>query len=138
MKALIITLALLVSGVCFGQTAKVIQLSDRDAAEAKALYASKSEIEEKIRELQERINENYLRKVVNSNIDCPSGFDLGYLTGFTGPTSLIQHVCYKNGWTGNFQFSEDFRFIVPSSMVPANSLLYPSFVRGVGDTNTAN
>jgi hypothetical protein len=71
------------------QTAKVIQLPDNLAKQAKALYQEKADVEKKIADLQQQITDAYLKQSSN--------------------------------WSFGFEFSEDFRFIVPKSYTPLPS-----------------
>lgn len=87
--------------ITLGQSAKVIALSTADAEEAKSLYAQQEVINKKIEALQERIKENYLKERASKpkpNTICFSSSG-----------------CYWSvGWeTGEFLFSDDFKFIVP-------------------------
>jgi len=76
MKLALLSVFLALPMLLPAQTAKVYQLSDSDAKEAKALYAEKSAVEAKI---------EALNKKVGSQVN----------------------------WVWGFEFSEDFRFVVP-------------------------
>lgn len=80
--------------VAFGQTAKVIALSPADAAEAKSLYAQRDAIEKKIADLHVKIEHAYV--ILAQPPEHPDWV-----------------MNWKPGWGGGFQFSEDFKFIVP-------------------------
>jgi hypothetical protein len=116
------------------QTAKVIQLSPADAAEAKALHAQRDAINKKIDDLQKKITDKYL------SVEKPGS---GNFLSYSGPVRLCMinagcppetpeekkrteeadkkwresenlkhHLERIPGWD-DFQFSEDFKFIVP-------------------------
>jgi hypothetical protein len=85
----------------FGQTAKVIALSPEDAAQAKALFTQKAEIEKKIKHLEDAVHDKYL------------------ITPHHGPSGL--YGTYKEGWSAGFDYSEDFKFIVPKVYVPSST-----------------
>lgn len=93
MKNLIL-LILLFTVNAYAQTAKVIQLSDEDAAQAKSLYQQKKDIEQKISDLQIKILENYM--------------------SVPHPKSKDKYFLLKEGWDTGFEYSEDFKFVVPS------------------------
>lgn len=96
----------------FGQSAKVIALSPADAAQAKSLYAQQADIEKRIADLQASITHKYL---LASKEEEGHTNTIGYGTK--------DFMWVKNGWgTGAFQFSEDFKFIVPSPV--SNSIPY--------------
>ena len=95
MKRLVALFASLVFAGCLqAQTAKVIQLSPEDAAKAKALYAQKADIEKQIDDLQQKITATYLAK--NKEIQESWGW-------------------YPWPWLNGFEFSDDFKFIVPKT-----------------------
>ena len=72
-----------------GQTAKVIQLSPEDAKQAATLYAKKADIEKQIDALHVEITQKYISK------------EQGWL------------VFSSNPWSNGFEYSDDFKFIVP-------------------------
>lgn len=119
------------------QTAKVIALSPADAAEAKDLYAQRDAILKKIDDLHQKIADKYLSDVKPG----PGGlFSGGYIVSGCAltlqangnvqpcppPTAaekkaeedrkakekLQHHLERKYGWS-SFEFSEDFKFVVP-------------------------
>jgi hypothetical protein len=94
MKLLVLALALS-SAFAFGQTAKVIALSPSDAREAKQLEQAVSDSIKAREDFRETIVKKYL------------------ITEFVKQTGL---AVFKDGWTyGDFEFSDDFLFIVPNS-----------------------
>lgn len=103
MKALALFLVLAASPL-FGQTAKVIQLSPEDAAQAKSLYAQKAEIEKKISSLVDGVHDKYL------------------IISHHGPDGL--YGIYKDGWNNGFEFSDDYKFIVPKTYSTPNNCCY--------------
>jgi hypothetical protein len=93
-------LCMLVATV-IAQSAKVIQLTPAEAAEAKRLYEQQIEIAEQIRKFNDTIRTRHLAA-----------------TETTGSASAImingKFMPLIDGWDGGrFQYSEDFRFIVP-------------------------
>ncbi|KAA6459640.1 hypothetical protein DYQ86_16100 [Acidobacteria bacterium AB60] len=68
------------------QNAKVIELAPAEGSRAKALYEQRAHIEREIEDLTDDITAKYLR---------PEGR-------------------LRDGWPSSFEFSEDFRFIVPA------------------------
>lgn len=103
MKRLVTVFASLVFAGCLqAQTAKVIQLSPEDAAQAKALYAQKADIEKQIAGLEQKITTKYLAK------DKSSSFWV-----FNNQESSPWP------WLNGFEYSDDFKFIVPNKAAPA-------------------
>ncbi len=113
------------------QTAKVVQLSPADAAEAKSLYEQKAAIEKKIADLQERISHQYVsdEKVYPTSI-CISGVSVlhpdGTTTSFPSvPCTTLKptpeqekashYFTIKSGWENGFEFSDEFKFVVPKA-----------------------
>lgn len=116
------------------QTAKVIALSPADSAEAKALYVQRDTINKKIEELQKKITDKYLSVEKPgpgmfgsgaTNNGCVALFDGSGIPHppCTKPTAAEKAAADKEynsqhhleripGWD-DFQFSEDFKFIVP-------------------------
>jgi hypothetical protein len=76
-----------------GHAAQVIQLTPEEAAQAKALYAEKAAVEAKIGALTAKISEKYLWE-----------------------TCSVYPGCWtlKLDWYWGFEYSTDFRFIVPA------------------------
>jgi hypothetical protein len=102
----IIFVGVLGLGTLNAQTAKVIALSPEDAELAKSLYNQKTALEKKIADFQDGIKKHYLVEVDKTS----SGY---CWLGKPCPS-------YRDGWGfGEFEFSEDFKFIVPKSVPPA-------------------
>jgi hypothetical protein len=77
------------------QTAKVIALSQEDAKLAKSLYEERDLVNKKIAELDSKVKKDYL-------------------LGEKGSSCGQNGKYYMPGWgCGEFEFSEDFKFIVP-------------------------
>jgi hypothetical protein len=109
MKIILITMFLTVTS--FAQTAKVIQLSPEDAAEAKSLYEQKAAIEQKIEAMEEKVATDYLEDKTK-----PAAYR--YCVKFVGDTCVQGgpkdvHYPRRDGWESGFEFSVDFKFIVP-------------------------
>ena len=131
MKRYIVMLILvLITTSLFGQNAKVVPLSEKDAIRAASLYKTMKDAEKAWEDFQTEVRENYL--VVKPNKTCSWEHTC---------TDCIS-VCnrYKDGFNfGGFSFSEDFKFIVPKE----NSIsytwaipCYPNNLIGTGGTTT--
>lgn len=110
------------AAICHPQTAKVIVLSPADAAEAKRLYAEKANVEKKIAELQARIRDAYIGVPVIQEGNpkryvCPKDSDSTVIWGPTGGPVR----CERNGWNYGFEYSDDFKYIVPVPLVTSQS-----------------
>jgi len=115
----LIALALLVPVAGAAQSAKVIVLSDADAAEAKSLHRKLQEILDKQKALESKIKAKYIVAAHDKNN--------GGICGTDG--------CYDSEWGSGFEYSEDFRFVVPVPARPynGNSMLncvIPTFSNG--------
>lgn len=121
------------------QTAKVVQLSTEDAAQAKALAEEQKALDEKIVAFRESIEQKYLvtteekergscyagQVALSDPVTITDGSTTGqlFITGpvtstgssTTEPRSSLSHTpYYRQGWgCGEYQYSDDFRFIVP-------------------------
>jgi hypothetical protein len=115
----IIVVLLLAFGVGLrAQTAKVIELTPAEAKEAKALYAEQKAVADKIEKLRASIEKAHLIVVTAT-------------TYWDQPTNTLK----LQGWYGGFEFSEDFKFIVPVA-TPASSFNNLCFsTDGMGSTN---
>jgi hypothetical protein len=80
---------------CYGQDALVIQLSATDAAKAKQLYEAKIAAEKAWKEFNSHVSTFYTTEKKLKNDGC------------------VETVLVRNGWTGGFTFSKDFKFIIP-------------------------
>lgn len=101
-----IALALLaLSLAAQAQTAKVIELSPDDAAKAKSLYEQKESIDKQIGELEKSVTVKYL-----ANKD--------HRGGCTSLSSWSEPVCVSGVWGVGFEYSDDFKFIVPKIVTP--------------------
>jgi uncharacterized protein CbrC (UPF0167 family) len=87
----------------------IAQLSPEEAKQAKALHDEQNSIAKRIVEFDQAVRARYLSAPKDQE-----GHPQTYL--FNG-----SWVWVKDGWgTGNFQYSEDFKFIVPA-VVPQYS-----------------
>ncbi len=112
MKRIPVIIALFLAVPLIAQTAKVIQLSPEEAKQAKVLHAEQDSIAKKIVEFDQAIRARYLSAPKDQE-----GHTQTYL--FNGSWFWV-----KDGWgAGNFQYSEDFKFIVPA-VVPQYSSPY--------------
>ena len=109
---LLVVVVLFAALPVLGQTAKVIPLTQKDATEAKSLYAQQKDIEGKIADLRYRITKDYLTA---------SKEEEGHTSTYSDPQGGGR-VWVRNGWgDGHFDFSEDFKFIVPQEPPKYNS-----------------
>lgn len=117
----IILLALSLSASA--QTAKVIQLSPEDSVTAKSLQDEQTALDKRVADFHDRIVKNYLLvpgAAKQSNIWYGSSYP------------------YKPGWvTGLFEYSDDFKFIVPKNTIQnstvSGSCFYPNFTTLTGN-----
>lgn len=121
---IIAVLALLAIPI-FGQskpqaTAQVIALTPSDTLAARGLYTEREVLEGKIRDFEFSIIEKYL-STNSPNMPC------GGVAYFHWATTTQKSVLVRQGWgNGSFNFTEDYRYIVPSSNPVPSSNLYPN------------
>lgn len=136
MKAAI--LVFMVATISYPQTAKVIALSPEDAAQAKSLYEQKAAIEKKIVDFQAKIDDKYTMVVHNYPTSaCITGMSVTHKDGteenlyvppcvplkVTPEQEKASHVReHEFGWQYGFEFSEDYKFIVPKTYSPPQSV----------------
>jgi hypothetical protein len=154
------------------QTAKVIQLSPADATARKALEEQRAAIEQKIKELDAQIQHRYTTVLQGDKDASGSYADIGLLntTGITyacfatisnDPAVLKAYQdcersleaeraknppppqrMYRIGWASGFEYTEDFKFIVPVLPKTSGDVLhgcnwtYP--VNSMGTINLSN
>ena len=142
MKYVMSLLFVLATPLMHGQTAKVIQLSPEDARQAKALDDAQNELTAKIAAFRETIKQKYLVTTDKKEAgDCYAGqFMVSYVTdgslvlGDDGTISSATKPAekpqtppkpapyYRLGWRcGEYQYSDDFKFIVPVPASPYTS-----------------
>lgn len=115
-----IALALLaLSLAAQAQTAKVIELSPEDAVKAKSLYEQQVSIGKQIDDLKMQVQKKYLKpaKGETCNIYYSSG------------------ECYTSSWATGFEYSDDFRFIVPAKTPSAPTNCYGSMLTNCSFTS---
>lgn len=88
------------SMVAAAQTAKVVQLSPEDAKEAKTLHDEQDNLTARMNAFHDRIQRKYLAAKEGESYD-------GLIW------SSVDKLRIKSGWFEGFEYSEDFRFIVP-------------------------
>lgn len=96
----LIAALVVLAAACAGavaQTATVVELKAEDAALAKRLYAEKAGIEKQIADLEVKIRGTYLKPACDKN-------SITFCAG--SPT-----------WYNGFEYSTDFKFIVPKPQV---------------------
>jgi hypothetical protein len=102
MKRIAVIITIFLAVPLTAQNAKVIQLSPEDAKQAKVLHDEQEAIAKKIVEFDQAVRTKYLTAPKEQE-------------GHTYTYNLNgSWVWVKDGWgTGTFQYSEDFKFIVP-------------------------
>jgi hypothetical protein len=111
----IIILIMTAAAWCHGQTAKVIQLSPEDAKQAKSLDDEQKALTAKTEAFMASIRKTYLQIKKTDDL---------FVTGCTSSLKREDIKCYKNGWNfGDFEYSEDFKSIVPVNR--PNGPMYP-------------
>ena len=103
---------LLLAGVATAQTAKVVALSPADAKEAADLHAQKAAIEAKMWSLESRIR----RKLYPPWATCIPGQTCFPMYSLPPP------------WSCGFEYSEDFKYVVPKACPPADKNGFPLIV----------
>jgi hypothetical protein len=112
MALVVLAIVLLSTISAHSQTAKVIQLSASDAAQAKYLHDQAVAALKRESEFTESLREKYLKATTSDE-----GQNHTQTRGYAFATeSSPAHEGYwiKYGWgDGSFEYSEDFKFIVP-------------------------
>jgi hypothetical protein len=99
----------------YAQTAKVIALSSADAATAKQLHDDRVAAEKRESDFRVKIQKTYLVEPQNPS---PKG---GIFSVYSACTS---NILYRTGWgCGKFEFSDDFKFVVPKTSAPQGIIL---------------
>jgi hypothetical protein len=107
--------AIFLLSVCaHAQTALVIQLKPEDAVKAKQLYDEQTKVDQEIKDLQKRIEDNYLSYSMPIS-NCTTVL-LSSPTVDT-PCSPKDLLTVKKEWT-TWEFSSDFKFVVPKPNPP--------------------
>jgi hypothetical protein len=137
MKSFIVAAIFIVASSCPAQTAKVIQLPPEIAKKAEALYKERAMVNEQIEALHKAIEETYLSDVkpgpgntfiaFDTTITTTCGMTLDPSAKPCPPETAAErkareareaawnkqhHLERRPGWA-DFEFSEDFKFIVP-------------------------
>ncbi len=128
------------------QTAKVMALSSADAKEAADLYAQRDLVNKRIDELQKKIEHSYLMEekpgpghsfltlgstdntlsLCSFNSSCPAPTEAEKKSAAkaaeerAAKEKLMHHLERKEGWS-SFEFSSDFKFIVPTAPTYASN-----------------
>lgn len=142
MKYVIVLMMAMAAGSLHAQTADVIQLSASDAKEAAELDAQQKVLEAKVEAFQKHIRDSYLTEtleqrqkegggsysIADSVPVNDSGITFGCINVIGQPpcpeTKPVPdtHRYYKMNWDmGRFEFSRDFRFIVPKAAPPGSN-----------------
>ena len=100
------------------QTAQVIALTPDEAKEVRALYTEQDEVANKLKALQSQIKLNH---VAVDPKDPDAGNVGASINEFVECDNLLDHApcakgkiyAYRKGWENGFEFSTDFKYIVP-------------------------
>ena len=103
------------------QVAKVIELSPEDAATAKSLFDQSYELAKRETAFREKIHDKYLTVEKESGTltsDCTKLTNQGFIEFAPCNPPLPKPKATKvkvsaDGWSYGYEYSEDFRFIVP-------------------------
>lgn len=149
LSATLLALLFALATLGHAQSAKVIQLSPNDAELARQLYAERDLINKRIDELQKMVEERYLSDIKpgpSSTFIAGSGITVGcgMILSLNGQPSCppesaadkksreereaaqkaedakLTHLERKPGWK-QFEFSEDFKYVVPAQLVPQSA-----------------
>lgn len=102
MKTVIVAVAMSLAVACSAQTAKVVALTPDEAREAKAISDQQKELDNRLAALRHKIIASHLYADGEEYWSCSIGLPIEH------------HI--KEGWGcgSDFEFSDDYRFIVPS------------------------
>lgn len=112
-----------------GQTAKVEAISFEDTVRIKALFAEKAVLDKQMAELQKKIDA--FNQVIAQRYLTTHGADKGWCIAAPPEEGFVIgiYTWYKNGWAcGAFQYSDDFRFVVPAASPTPNCC--PAYIGG--------
>ena len=137
MKTIKTCILLMTAVSAVAQTAKVVPLSTADAKKADALFKALAAAEAKIYAFRLEIEDRYVSdaKTGSVPVDKWAKIDLG--PGRRGPDGGVTHedpttqrprkIVTKPGWEWGFEFSDDYKFLVPR--VPATIGACPNLPR---------
>ena len=118
MKALALVALVLLVAPLLSQTAKVEELNPDEANQAKALYAEQKDVEKRIEDFRKSIAKKYtMEEKYATEPYCINNSSTGLLRQDLCSSTRKTKTKYldtKEGWESGFQFSEDYRFIVPA------------------------
>ena len=120
MKLILVVASLFLSGTVFAQTANVIELSATDTAKAQKAWDVLQKAQAEWNGLQEEIKQKYTFNT--SQKDDPNCLGATVNGKYYG--------CPKKGFENGFEFSKDFRFIVPKAAEPRATRISPCI--GIG------
>ena len=111
--AILFVLGMLV-GMATAQTAKVVVLSQDDAAQAKNLYDQQKALDKAKADFEQKIYDKYLtvEKDQNEGITCftsGNGFAQVKPCDPPAPENKYKVKVAREGWSGGFEYSEDFK-----------------------------
>jgi hypothetical protein len=118
----VVILAVMFSAVGFAQSAKVIQVDESDVAKAKQLDDAVAAAESARREFREHIKQKYLQvKTESKDASCVTGWVVSSSGGISSTPQTFDSAkltCAREGWYFGFEFSSDYKFIVPVAPPP--------------------
>ena len=107
----IVFAVLFLSASLYAQTAKVVALSADDAKTAKSLYDEQAALDKRKAAFEELVRTRYLTVKKGDK----EWGDEGVVFSLNGSGTTIK-TSYRAGWNyGQFEYSEDFKYIVPKS-----------------------
>lgn len=140
LAAVVLLVILAIScAIASAQEARVLTLNSGDACDAKAAWTNLQDAQKRWEEVQEHVRKKYLQVHYG---DPEAGSEIVGLTSGTGTLLFSGHATFTNytptneevvamaererqrerlatygrkGWEGGFQFTNDFKFIVPKS-----------------------
>jgi hypothetical protein len=144
----IVAILLIAALPVLGQTAKVVQLSPEDATKAKQLYDAQLAAEKAYADFQVDIGNRYVSHAVTwpttaCAVICPDG-DCSKAQLCTPPKPTPEQeknshgFLFNDGWTYGFEFSADFKFIVPKDAPKWTPSVYGGTAPWCGNVLTVN
>ena len=105
MKVILVLASLFLAGTVFAQTANVIELSPADILRAHQAWDTLQTAQENWTAVRKSIGDKYTTRPNNTG-------------GASTCTINEPSICYREGFMSGFEFSKDFRFIVPKAAEP--------------------
>jgi hypothetical protein len=112
----IVFLAIACAASLGAQTANVIELSPEDSKEALKVWLAKVDADAKWEIEQTKIGERYTHLTHDNPII--KDYEANLRSGGTHACYLNENVCIYPGFETGFEFSKDFKYIVPKPLEP--------------------